>query len=250
MAARLFEIHGSHPCMTVRAALDLKGVDYDVVELIPPLHVPVQRLLFGARTVPAIRLDGGERVSGSRPILRRLDELVPEPALLPADPAARAEVLRAEEWGDEVYQPIGRRLLWMALAACPEAMPSFQRGSRLPSLPPAVLRVLGPAVALAERRLHGADAGTARADLRALPRHLDRIDGWIAEGILHGAVLNAADLQIAATSRLLLTIADLRPSFHGRPAREHAMRVFPERDGAVPPGALPPAWLDEPQSAV
>ncbi|CAN5450062.1 hypothetical protein BH20ACT17_BH20ACT17_03100 [soil metagenome] len=52
------------------------------------------RLRFAQRTVPALRLDGGEKVQGSRAILRRLDELVPEPPLLPADPAARDAVLR------------------------------------------------------------------------------------------------------------------------------------------------------------
>ena len=44
----------------------------------------------------------------------------------------------------------------------------------------------------------------ARADLAALPAHLDRIDGWIADGVLGAEQPNAADLQIGSTIRLLL----------------------------------------------
>ena len=82
-----------------------------------------------------------------------------------------------------------------------------------------------------------------RADLRALPGHLDRIDGWLADGVLGGATVNAADLQIASTSRLMLTIGDVRPFFAGRPAEAHAMGLFPEWAGSTPAGVFPAEWL-------
>ena len=41
-----------------------------------------------------------------------------------------------------------------------------------------------------------------RDDLAALPGMLQRIDDWIADGVLGGEQLNAADLQIAASLRL------------------------------------------------
>ena len=44
---------------------------------------------------------------------------------------------------------------------------------------------------------------SARADLAALPGQLDRIDAWIADGLLGGEQPNAADLQIGSTIRLL-----------------------------------------------
>ena len=47
-----------------------------------------------------------------------------------------------------------------------------------------------------------------------------------------------ADLQIAATSRLLLTIGDVEPLFAGRPARDHALLVFPDAPGRVPAGVF------------
>src|SRR5207253_4946210 len=85
MDARLYVVHGSHPCAAVARGLELKGMPYRTVELPPPLHAAIQRARFGARTVPGLRLDG-EKVQGSRAILRRLDELHPDPPLYPADP--------------------------------------------------------------------------------------------------------------------------------------------------------------------
>ena len=53
-------------------------------------------------------------------------------------------------------------------------------------LPRPVTRAGGPFVALVARRLTGASDATVRADLISLPRHADRIDGWIADGTLGG----------------------------------------------------------------
>ncbi len=111
MRLKLYVVHGSHPCAAVEKALELKRLDYSVFEWPPPAHIVGQRILFGRRTVPALRIDG-EKVQGSRPIIRRLDELVPEPPLFPSDPAARARVEEAERWGDEVFQPVARELIW------------------------------------------------------------------------------------------------------------------------------------------
>ena len=82
MPARLYVVHGSHPCAAAARAMDMKGFAYDVVELLPPLHAALQRVRFGVRTVPGLVLESGEKLSGSRTIMRRLEELAPEPALL------------------------------------------------------------------------------------------------------------------------------------------------------------------------
>jgi glutathione S-transferase len=242
VAIDLYVVHGSHPCAAVERALELKGVDFRIVELPPPLHAPLQQVRFGARTVPAMVLDGGEKVSGSRAILRRLEQIAPAPALWPADDEARALVERAEQWGDEVYQPIARRLLWGAMRRRPAALASYSEGSKIP-LPKPAVRAAARAIIRAEVALNKADEGSVRADLRYLPRHLDRIDGWIAAGVIGGATPNAADLQIATTTRLLLTIGDVAPFFSGRPAESHARDLFGSQPGSVPRGAFPADWL-------
>jgi glutathione S-transferase len=241
VAIDLYVVHGSHPCAAVERALELKGLAFRRIELPPPLHAPLQRLRFGSRTVPAMRLESGEKVAGSRTILRRLEELAPEPALWPVEREARALVERAEEWGDEVYQPIARRLLWSALRRCPEALVTYADGSRI-ALPAPVIRAAAPAIVRAEIALNHASDGAVRADLRNLPRHLDRIDGWIADGVLGGRAPNAADLQVAATSRLLLTIGDVAPFLAGRPAEAHARALFGAQAGATPRGLYPAEW--------
>jgi len=73
--------------------------------------------------------------------------------------------------------------------------------------------------------------------------HLGRIDGWIANRTLGGGEPNAADLQIGASLRLLLTIEDVRPLVDARPAGELARRWFPAYPGTTPAGTLPRGWV-------
>ena len=237
MPHTLYVIHGSHPCAAVEHALALKAIPYRRVELPPPAHALHQRLRFGKRTVPALSTAAGEKVVGSRAIMRWAERIAPEPPLIPAEPERRAPVEAAEAWGDEIYQPIARRVLWPAFARAPRAMASYQEGARFP-VPAPLLLAAAPLVTRIERRLNDATDGNLRADLAALPGHLDRIDGWIAEGTIGGEDPNVADLQIGATSRLLLTIGDVAPLFAGRPARDHALLVMPDVAGRIPAGVL------------
>ena len=106
MDAVLYALPASHPCAAVERALALKHVGCRRVELIPGPHRIVQKAVFGATTVPAIRLSDGTKVVGSRPIMRELDARVPEPRLVPETSGAE----RAEEWGDQVLQSLVRRV--------------------------------------------------------------------------------------------------------------------------------------------
>jgi len=235
MGHTLYAIHGSHPCVAVERALQLKRQPYRVVERVPAVHVPQQWRRFRAVTVPALELGNGERIVGSRAIMRRLDQLVPEPALLPADRAARARVLEAERWGDETLQPAVRRLFWVGVGRRPEALASYTAGSRLP-VPALLTRVVAPSMSRAARWRHGADDGTAAADLAALPGWLDEVDRLLDAGTLGSEQPNAADLQIASSLGLLSTFADVRPLLDGRAAGALRERLFPRWDGAMPLG--------------
>ena len=90
---------------------------------------------------------------------------------------------------------------------------------------------------------NGADDIAVRADLLALPGHLDRIDAWIAEGTLGGEALHAGDLQVAASLRLLVTVGDVARTVDdaaGRHARAPRLPALPRRragrDAARRPG--------------
>jgi glutathione S-transferase len=231
-------VHGSHPCATVAKAMELKGIPYKTVELPPPMHAAIQRVRFGSRHVPAIKFPDGEKLSGSRPILRRLEEMNPEPPLFPADPGERAKVEEAERWGDEVFQPIARRLLWPAMKRNPSLMASYSEHSKLP-LPAPMVRLSAPVVTRGAVRLNAATLEAERADFAALPGYLDKIDGWIADGVMGGEQPNAADLQIGSTLRLLMTMDDVKALTEGRPCADLAVRLFEAPDGHMPVGSVP-----------
>jgi glutathione S-transferase len=229
---KLYVVPGSHPCASVMKALELKGIAYKRVDLVPAFHKAYTKLRFGAGTVPGIVFDDGTRLDGSRAILRELDKRVPEPALFPCDE-------EAERWGDDVLQPLVRRLIWWGLTTRPDAQLSIlSDDTRLfPPTPRAAARLTARPLAWMERRFNDVTAAAVDADIDALPGHLDRIDAWLGDGTLGGET--AADLQIAPSIRLLSILDDLEPAIEGRPCDAWARRLFPVYPGRVPAGALP-----------
>ena len=68
------------------------------------------------------------------------------------------------------------------------------------------------------RKVGADDAERVGALVAGIPAQLDRVDRLIADGVIGGHEPNAADFQIAATLRVLMTYEDLAPAFEGRPA--------------------------------
>jgi glutathione S-transferase len=238
MGLRLYVVHGSAPCAAVEKALAIKGLRYTMTEWPPPLHPVFQTMLFGQRTVPAVR-NGAERVVGSRAIMRWLEGEVPRPALYPGDPQLRDRVLEAERWGDEEFQQVARDLVWAGLANRPDALLSYSEHSQI-GLPDVLVRLAAPLIATGGRLLNGTGDQRARARLLELGEQLDRIEWWMGEGTLGAEEqTNAADLQIFSTVRLLTTIEDCHPALDGRQAAAFARELFPDWDGVLPAGAIP-----------
>ncbi len=77
------------------------------------------------------------------------------------------------------------------------------------------------------RRIFASDAASSRELRDALPATLDRIDGWIAGGILGGERPNAADYMVAPSLARMLYDAELEPLFAGRPALDLVDRLLP-----------------------
>src|SRR3954453_6374060 len=95
--------------------LDLKGVDYSLVNVLPGnqrIHLRLAGFRHG--TVPAIKLDG-RKIQGTTRIGHELDALAPQPRLYPEDPETRRLVEEAERWGDTQFQPVPRRIFRLAL---------------------------------------------------------------------------------------------------------------------------------------
>jgi maleylpyruvate isomerase len=91
---KLYNYFRSSASFRVRIALNLKGLDYDYL----PVHIARGEHKTGSFSaispdmlVPLLE-DEGERFTQSMAIIEYLDEIHPEPALLPHDPVGRAHV--------------------------------------------------------------------------------------------------------------------------------------------------------------
>jgi glutathione S-transferase len=237
-AITLHVLPPSPPCRTVEAALQLKGLPYERVDLVPGPHVAQMAEIYGPdrTTVPGILVDG-EPVHTSVAILERLEELQPEPALYPA-PIAEA-VHEAERWADAEFQDLARHLPWGALHFRPESLGTFGGAGQLD----AAGTDYAIKVIRATWKYHGLTAQILFDDLQGLPEKLDRIDALAADGTIGTDHVTAADLQIGASLRTLLVVEDLHPLIVGRPGEEIARRLFPDYPGLVPAGALPAGWV-------
>jgi glutathione S-transferase len=78
------------------------------------------------------------------------------------------------------------------------------------------------------RLVFAASPAAERELLAELPAMLDRIDAWIADGVLGAEQLNAADFMVAPSLALILYRSDVLPLFQGRPALELVDRLLPD----------------------
>jgi glutathione S-transferase len=241
MMVKLYGTPPSPPSHAVRLMLERKGIEHRTVWLLPGLWPALLRTRgFRGGTVPAMKIDG-RRLQTSRAISRALEELKPDPPLFPADPARRLGVEEAERWGDEVLQDLPRRIIrWLAVHR-PETKVMIAKEVGMP-LPRVAAFVNTP---MARHLANKVDANdeVVRETIARVPEVLDHVDGLIADGVIGAEEPNAADFQIAASVRALLTVEDLRPATSGRPAAELAIRFLPEFGNDFPAGLLPPEWL-------
>ena len=246
----LYVISGSHACRAAMLMLAHKRIGYRRVQLPTGMHPLAVRalgfpghkqsirsvhgrtgrslaLLDRLGTVPALRY-GSQRVQTNRRIARFLEGVQGEPPLFPAAAERRRAVEEAEAWGDEVFQMAARRL---GLTGSLNGLDNFRdRGNsgRLGALlsPSEQLRVLG-ARGVAGMAFQ-ANAQVEGELMQELPALLDKVDAWLAAGVLGGEQLNAADFMIAPSIALIAYRLDLRPQIEARPVGAYVERVLPE----------------------
>lgn len=92
---KLYSYFRSSAAYRARIALNLKGLDYEIV----PIHLvkdggehkrPAYRAINPQMRVPALKLPNGDVLIQSLAIIEYLEEIAPDPRLLPADPVIRA----------------------------------------------------------------------------------------------------------------------------------------------------------------
>ncbi len=173
-------------------ALQMKGVDYELVE--PKGPGDFKKWNPQTAKMPVMDLKG-ERIYDSTFILRRLDELYPEPPLLSSDPVAAASQRQLEDWADE-------SLYWytMGLRWSPEHEDATVN-QILPSTIPAMVR---PLVSLfLKRQLKGMTKaqGMGRLPNEVLVKEIgDRLDDLVRmlgdRDFFYGDRPSVADLAV------------------------------------------------------
>lgn len=127
MAQRLlYQFPISHFCEKARWCLDHKGLDYQVINLLPGPHKPKLERLTGRSTVPVL-VDGESVITDSPRIAEYLDLTYPDNPLLPTDPQDRETVLRLQKDFDYRGAMVRRWVYGQILYA--DALPGvFYRG--------------------------------------------------------------------------------------------------------------------------
>ncbi len=191
----LFEFRSSPYCEKARLALDLKGLDYQAVEI----NGLTRAELRGISTYPTVPIlkDGDRVVEDSTAIFTYLDEKQPEPRLWPDDPAQRREAQLWEDWADESWGYAARAIgLWALRGDYDRLRREVTRN--LPSWADAVWPALGPIAMKLALNISGITAKNEpqrRAQLESGFRLLaDALEGreWLV-----GDAMSAADVAIA-----------------------------------------------------
>jgi glutathione S-transferase len=209
----LHQFRHSAFCEKVRLVLAFKGLEVTIVEVTPGLGQLELFRLSGQRQVP-ILVDGGTVVADSTAIALHLEASHPDPALLPADPIARARVLLLEDWADTALARGARLALLQAAALDP-----LMRGALLPEATPGPLRDLVGALPAGLM----APATDVVRDLfgpweaRQLHRNLEQLALLVSHRpYLDGDMLTLADLAVAAQLSLLKFPASAGAPLAGR----------------------------------
>jgi len=94
---KLYSYFRSSAAYRTRIALNLKGVEFETVSIHltrngGQQHAPEFQAVNPQKRVPALALDNGEVLLQSLAIVEYLEEVYPDPPLLPKDPIERAHV--------------------------------------------------------------------------------------------------------------------------------------------------------------
>ena len=231
MTTTLYAIPGSHAVRTGELMLEHKGIPFRRVNFPPGPHRVLVRVVgFKGDRVPAVKFEDGRRAQGTRELPRVLDELVPEPRLVPDDPRA----LEAEAWADDVLQQWARRMVASAGTRDPDALSGRGADGGLGALLTSndlSRRVVARAVLVVFR----ASKEQRRDDVERTGEILDRVDAWIEEGVLNGGELRSPDFAVASSLALVEYIVSLQPELQRRPAMKLLDRVFSRSAAASGP---------------
>ncbi|MFM7905284.1 MAG: glutathione S-transferase family protein, partial [Microcystis sp.] len=190
----LLQFSTSHYCRKARLALGYKGIDYQVENLTPGLHIlKLRPLTKGLTTVPVL-MAADEIIADSTAIFRYLEKVVPVPSFIPAGEKDKNQAWLLEDWLDESIGVATRFVYYDYRAGEGKAIDSSLSSQIIIKIVRQQYKITPARVKLAEERLENA---------------LKILEYWQNQAYLVGDKLSVAD--IAATA--LLSPLALIPSY-------------------------------------
>jgi glutathione S-transferase len=210
MPHQLITIPFSHFCEKARWSLEHAGVAFVEEGHCPGAHRIAVKQAGGRSSVPVLITDAGQVLADSSLIARFADDHAPSGhKLLPADDAARTDVLALEDRFDLELGPHIRRFIYFHL------LPQKQQTMRLfevrtPLRERLAARVLFPFLRRTMRRFMRIDEAGALESRDRMRRVFDEVGSRLADGrpYLMGDRFGLADLTFAALAAPLVLPAE------------------------------------------
>lgn len=232
----LYQFPISHYCEKVRWALDHKGLDYQIKNLLPGLHTLTTKKLAPTSSLP-ILIHDGKAIQNSSDILTYLDTEFPQHPLTPEDETLKQEALGWEKFADEQIGIAVRVVCYHVLLDHPDiVVPFFTHNG--PWYGPYLLKAFSPKLLLVMRNGMNIKAKTAEAANKQLGLALDKIHSRLqGQPFLVGEQFTRADLAVAS---LLAPLCKLKQYGLDWPER------FPEPlEATIEPHSEKLAWVNQ-----
>lgn len=192
---RLHQFEISPYCDKIRRVLHVKKAPYEIVE------VPLTRARSIARKNPARKLPflehDGQIVADSTDIAHYLERIIPDPALVPADPRLAALCHVLEDWADESLYFYEMRLRFGEPANAARWIPELLKHD-----PPLARGLIGRFVPRQLKSVLSAQGVGRKSKAQVLvdlERHVAALDGLLLDGDwLVGPALTLADISVYA----------------------------------------------------
>ena len=194
---RLYQFPISHFCEKARWALDHKGLDYELKNLLPGLHSRTTTKLARHSSVP-ILVEDHHVIQGAAEIITYLDEQYPDKPLTPKDDSTRQQALEWERYLDKEIGIHLRRCAYHILLNYPTVVIGFftQDGPWYGKL---LLKAMFPKLKAAMHERMKINDETAKVSREHLANAIDRLQQHLGENrfIVDGR-FTRADLSAAA----------------------------------------------------
>ena len=194
----LLQFSTSHYCRKARLALGYKGIDYQVENLTPGLHIlKLSPLTKGLTTVPVL-ITADEIIADSTAIFRYLEKVVPVPSFIPAGEKEKNQAWLLEDWLDESIGVATRFVYYDYRAGEGKAIDPSLSSQIIIKIVRQQYKITPARVKLAEERLENA---------------LKILEYWQNQPYLVGDKLSVADIAATALLSPLVLIPSYRQKY-------------------------------------